>query len=276
MMTTTKHPISLSHPVLLQNRWNWLRLIIFHAFAILLLASWLWQPTRALWDQLDKRIFHYLNAPLATSNTWAHLWAAGSMRLADMAVGLIMLFFLSKANWLFAKDQVRTALFAFLSVLFLLLFIRIGLFAPLVKAMHWQHDGPSLVLDGAVRLGNLFPEWDRFSHIKDSSNNSFPGDHASVLLLWAMFLHPFAKLWQRGLIWLLTVIFLLPRLVAGAHWGTDIFIGGVFLSLVAFSWGFYTPFAAYSVRLLERLLSPVFRVLQKVPGLDRISLISDR
>lgn len=275
-MTTTKHLIPLSHSVLLQDRWNWLRLIIFHAVAFLLLASWLWQPARSLWDQLDKQIFHYLNAPLATSSTWAHLWAAGSMRLADMAVGLIMLFFLSKANWLFAKDQVRTALFAFLSVLFLLLFIRIGLFAPLVKTMHWQHDGPSLVLDGAVRLGELFPEWDRFSHIKDSSNNSFPGDHASVLLLWAMFLYPFAKLWQRGLIGLLTVIFLLPRLVAGAHWGTDIFIGGVFLSLVAFSWGFYTPFAACSVRLLERLFSPVFRFLQKIPGLDRISLISGR
>jgi membrane-associated phospholipid phosphatase len=182
--------------------------------------------------------------------------------------------FLIKGNWLFAKDQVRTALFAFLSVLFLLLVIRTGLFAPLVKAMHWQHEGPSLVLDGAVRLGGLFPDWDRFSHIKDSSNNSFPGDHASVMVLWAMFLYPFTKLLQRVLIWLLTVIFLLPRLVAGAHWGTDIFIGGVFLSLIAFSWGFYTPFAACSVRWLERFFAPAFRFLQKIPGLNRISLIA--
>lgn len=270
------YPIRLDNSALLQDRWDWSKLIVCHVIAMLLFISWLWQPSRALWDQLDIQLFHFLNAPLASHSTWAHLWAFGSMRLADMAVGLIMLGFLVKGGWLFAKDQVRTALFAFLSVLFLLLVIRIGLFSPLVKAMHWQHDGPSLVLDGAVRLGNLFPEWDRFSHIKDSSNNSFPGDHASVLLLWAMFLYPFAKLWQRWLIGLLTVIFLLPRLVAGAHWGTDIFIGGVFLSLVAFSWGFYTPFAACSVRLLERLFSPVLRFLQKIPGLDRISLISGR
>lgn len=270
------YPIRLDNSALLQDRWDWPKLIVCHVIAMLLFISWLWQPSRALWDQLDIQLFHFLNAPLASHITWAHLWAFGSMRLADMAVGLIMLGFLVKGGWLFAKNQVRTALFAFLSVLFLLLVIRIGLFSPLVKAMHWQHDGPSLVLDGAVRLGNLFPEWDRFSHIKDSSNNSFPGDHASVLLLWAMFLYPFAKLWQRWLIGLLTVIFLLPRLVAGAHWGTDIFIGGVFLSLVAFSWGFYTPFAACSVRLLERLFSPVLRFLQKIPGLDRISLISGR
>lgn len=275
-MTTKKHFIQLSHSVLLQGRWNWPRLVFFHVIALLLLASWLWQPTRALLDQLDIQIFHSLNAPLASNTAWAHLWAFGSMRLADMAVGVIMLFFLIKGNFLFARDQVRTALFAFLSVLFLLLVIRIGLFAPLVKAMHWQHDGPSLVLDGAVRLGELFPEWDRFSHIKDSSSNSFPGDHASVLLLWAMFLYPFTRWWQRVLVWLLTAVFLLPRLVAGAHWGTDIFIGGVFLSLIAFGWGFYTPFAACSVRLLERLFAPVFRFLQKIPGLDRISLISDR
>ena len=273
-MTTKKHFIQPGHSVQLLGRWNWPRLIFFHVIALLLLASWLWQPARMLWDRLDIQIFHSLNAPLASNNAWAHLWAFGSMRLADMAVGLIMLGFLVKANFLFSGNQVRTALFAFLSVLFLLLFIRIGLFAPLVKAMHWQHDGPSLVLDGAVRLGKLFPEWEKFSHIKDNSNNSFPGDHASVLLLWAMFISPFARRWQRVLIWLITAVFLLPRLVAGAHWGTDIFIGGVFLSLVAFSWGFYTPFAACSVRLLEWFFAPVFRFLQKIPGLNRISLIS--
>lgn len=275
-MITKQHPIQSGQSVLLQNHWDWPRLIAFHAIAFLVFASWLWQPTRTLWDQLDKQIFHYLNAPLATSSIWAHLWAFGSMRLADMAVGLIMLGFLIKGNWLFARDQVRTALFAFLSGLFLLLVIRIGLFSPLVKIMHWQHDGPSLVLNGAVRLGEVFPDWERFSHIKDSSSNSFPGDHASVVLLWALFLYPFAKVWQRALIGVLTVVFLLPRLVAGAHWGTDIFIGGVFLSLVAFSWGFYTPFVAHGARLLERFFSPVFRLLQKIPGFNRVTLISGR
>jgi membrane-associated phospholipid phosphatase len=270
------HPIRLNNATLLKDHWDWRRIIGFHIAAILLLISWLWQPSRALWNQLDIQIFHFLNAPLASHNLWARLWAVGSMRLADVIVGLIMLGFLIKGNWLFARDQVRAALFAFLSVLFLLLFIRIGLFAPLVKAMHWQHDGPSLVVDGAVRLGELFPGWDRFSHIKDSSNNSFPGDHASVVLLWAMFLYPFATYWQRGMIGVLTVIFLLPRLVAGAHWGTDIFIGGVFLSLITFSWGFYSPFAARSIRLLERFFSPILVFLQKIPGFDRISLIAGR
>ncbi len=275
-MTMRNRPLRLDNSTLFQGRWDWPRLMVCHIIAIVLLTSWLWHPTRTPWDQLDRQIFHYLNAPLATSSTWAHLWAFGSMRLADMGVGLVMVGFLIKGNWLFARDQVRTALYAFLSVLFLLLVIRIGLFAQWVKWMHWQHAGPSLVLDGAVRLSELFPDWEKFSHIKDSSKNSFPGDHASVLLLWAMFLSPFAKLWQRVLIWLLTAIFLLPRLVAGAHWGTDIFIGGVFLSLIAFSWGFYTPFAARSTRLLERLFTPVFHCLQKIPGLNRISLISGR
>lgn len=264
----------LNGSTLMQGTWQWSRFFVFHLIAALVLATWLWQPTRMFWNQLDLTIFHALNAPLASNTLWAYIWAFGSMRVTDIAVGVVMLSFFLRGDWLFAKHDVRAALFAFLSALFLLLVLRAGPFSFLVDKLHWQHASPSLMLDGAVRLGTLFPHWDQVVHIKDSSGNSFPGDHATVLLLWAFFITPFASVRQRVLIWLLLVLFLMPRLVAGAHWGTDIFIGGVFLGLVTFAWSFYTPFVVVSVRLLERLFAPLIRLLRVVPLINRLSIIA--
>lgn len=265
----------MNKPDLFPARWCWTGLIICNLLAVALLASWLWQPTRQLWDLLDVRLFRLLNAPLSTSPTWAYIWALGNMRPVDIGVGLIMLGIIIKGNWIFAGTQVRRALFAFLTILILLLLIRVGL-VELVKIMHWQRASPSLTIDGAVRLTEIFPDWQVHWYLKDSSNQSFPSDHASVLLLWAMLLSLYARGRQLLLIWFLTTLFLLPRLVSGAHWTSDAFVGGLFLSLIAFGWGFYSPYAAKTSDLLERLSAPVMQSLSKIPGLDRISLISGR
>jgi len=185
---------------LLQARWRWPGLMICHVLTLMILLGWLWAPSRQWLDALDMQVFHLLNAPLATSTLWAKIWAVGNMRLTDLAAGCIMLGFIIKGGWIFTGTQVRRALYAFLPVLALLLLIRVGPFAELVKLMHWQHSGPSLVVAGAVRLGELFPAWDAVWHIKDSSVRSFPGDHASVLLLWVLFLWPYATGRQRLLI----------------------------------------------------------------------------
>ena len=40
---------------------------------------------------------------------------------------------------------------------------------------------------------------------------------------------------------LLVVFFSLPRLIAGAHWLSDILVGGVSIALVTLAFGLYTP-----------------------------------
>lgn len=48
----------------------------------------------------------------------------------------------------------------------------------------------------------------------------------------------FAKrIGQVLVIWGLALLFMMPRLVAGAHWGQDDYIGGVLLALLALGWG---------------------------------------
>jgi membrane-associated phospholipid phosphatase len=265
----------MNKPDLFQARWRWGGLIACNLVAVAVLASWLRGPTRQLWNLLDTQLFHLLNAPLASSSAWAHVWAVANMRPVDIGVALIMLGLIIKSGWVFSGVQVRRALYGFLMILALLLLIRVG-FAELVKIMHWERASPSLTVDGAARLTKIFPDWETRWYMKDSSGRSFPGDHASVLLLWAMFLSQYARGRQLLLVWGLIGFFMLPRLVAGAHWASDDFVGGLAVSLIAFGWGFYSPYAAKASALLERLGAPIMRSLGKLPGLNRVSLISGR
>jgi membrane-associated phospholipid phosphatase len=263
----------LDKPDLIQARWRGSGLIACHVLALILLASWLWPPARLLWDRLDASVFHLLNAPLASNAVWAQVWGVCNMRPVDLGFGLIMLLFLVKGNFIFSAAQVRQDLYVFMSSLFLLLLVRVGPLNELVKAMHWQRASPSLTVDGGVRLIDLFPDWARDWHMKDSSGRSFPGDHASILLLWAIFVSFVARGWRRWLVWVLALLFMLPRLVSGAHWLSDVLVGGVMLSLVATGWGFYTPYAAKACSLMERFCTPVLRLLGRLPGLRHISLL---
>ncbi|WP_347505667.1 hypothetical protein [Pseudomonas anguilliseptica] len=174
------------NPSFLNDQWRIRPLVACHIVALLLLASWLWAPSRALWDQFDLQLFALLNEPVHNAGLWAQTWAIGSMRPVDMGVGVLMLAVMLKADLVFSGAQVRKALYAFLAALIVMLLFRVG-FAELVKLMGWQRPSASLVVEGAARLTELFPTWEERWDMKDSATRSFPGDHASVLLIWAFF-----------------------------------------------------------------------------------------
>lgn len=259
----------------LNNRWRPKAMLVCHIAAAVLLLSWLWQPTRQLWDGFDLWLFQLLNEPVHAAGLWAKVWAIGSMRPVDLGVGLVMLAVMLKADLVFTGTQVRRALFAFLAALVVLLLIRVG-FAELVKVMDWQRPSASLVVEGSARLTELFPAWEERWDMKDSASRSFPGDHASVLLIWAFFMSFFARGWRLLLVWSIAVIGMLPRLVAGAHWGSDAFVGGMLLALLALAWSCYTPFAWRASEWLEKVALPPTSRLARLPLLGRMSIVSGR
>ena len=119
-----------------------------------------------------------------------------------------------------------------------------------------------------------FPGLEKTWELKDRSSQSFPGDHASVLLIWGLFMSVFSRnAGQKVVIWGLTLLFMMPRLVAGAHWGQDDYIGGLLLALLALGWGYYTPFAARASDLLLRVTAPIFSLLQRLPLVSRMSIV---
>ncbi|WP_017478113.1 phosphatase PAP2 family protein [Pseudomonas sp. PAMC 26793] len=263
----------MNNPGLFQARWNLGGLALCNLFAVGLLCFWLWPAGQAVCVVFDEWLFHLLNDPLASSQAWLHVWAVASLRPFDAVVGVILLALLIRGDWVFKTIEVRQAFFGFLGILLLLLFIRM-LFSKLAAQMGWQHHSPSMVISGAIQMSDYFPGLEKTWELKDRSSQSFPGDHASVLLIWGMFMTVFAKrLGQVLVIWGLALLFMMPRLVAGAHWGQDDYIGGVLLALLALGWGYYTPFAAKVSGGLLRLTGPVFEWFQRVPLVNRLSVI---
>ncbi|QKZ02564.1 MULTISPECIES: phosphatase PAP2 family protein [Pseudomonas] len=264
----------MNKPALFQARWNVRGLLLCNLVPLALIGLWLLPSGHALFTSFDEWLFHLLNQPLADHTVWRSIWAVASMRPFDIIVGLILLSLLIRGDWVIEAIHARQATIAFVSMLILLLIIR-AVFDKVCDVMGWQHHSPSLVLPDAIKLGDLYPNINPHLELKDGSNQSFPGDHASVLLIWGMFMSIFARRFgQYFVIWGLVLLFSMPRLVAGAHWGQDDYIGGVAMALMALGWGYYTPFAACVSTWLLRVTQPLFKVLQRIPLVRCLSVVS--
>ena len=258
---------------LFQARWAWGPLAACTLLPIALLCFWLWPLGQALCMAFDEWLFHALNAPLADNTAWRYIWTVGSLRPFDIVVGLILLTLLIRGDWVFMACQVREAFFGFLVTLILLVVIR-ALFSKWTDAMGWQHDSPSMYFSDAIHLSDFYPNLEARWELKDRSSQSFPGDHASVLLIWALFMSLFSRrLVQYLVVWALALLFMLPRLVAGAHWGQDDYIGGLLMAILALGWSCHTPLAAKSSAALLRWTSPLFALLARLPVVGRLALV---
>jgi membrane-associated phospholipid phosphatase len=263
----------MDYPALFQPKWNAKKFVLCNLIALALLLVWIWPTAHAAFTQFDEWLFHLLNRPLEQNKVWLWIWTIASMRPFDIVVGLILLMLLIKGDWVFKAVQTRAALIGFVLTLILLLIIR-TVFSKIIDHSSLQHDSASMVIPDAIKLSEIFPTLEDKWQLKDRSSQSFPGDHASVLLIWAMFMTVFSRtVGQRVIIWALAFLFMMPRLVAGAHWGQDDYIGGVMIALLALAWSCYTPFAAVATRFLLRVTAPVFDVFAKVPLLNCLSIM---
>ncbi|UTW09683.1 phosphatase PAP2 family protein [Pseudomonas benzenivorans] len=257
----------------IQAAWRWPALLGLNLLAAAVLASWLLPATRALWDGADLWLFQSLNGSLGHSALWDGFWAVTSTRLSDALVGVLMLALMLHSRWVFRAGELRPALFTFLGLLLMLLVIRV-LFNKLVGVLDWQHASPSTLVAGTYHLSGAFPELERLFELKDRSSRSFPGDHASVLLLWGLFMAQFSRGWKLAASLALVVLFMLPRLVAGAHWLVDVAVGGLFIALVSYAWGYCTPLAGHIARGLAWLCQPLWTLLQRLPLINRLLVVN--
>ncbi len=228
-----------------------------------------------MWDAMDASIFHFLNGTLALGRGWSGIWAVGNTRYFDLVAATIMAVFILRKNIVFKKIEIRHAVYSVASLLLILLVIRGG-FTSMVDSLGWQRSSPSLVTDNAIRLSKEFPTLKSMVKMKDASSRSFPGDHASVLLVWTIFMVMFA---QRNKIWLpisVAVLLMLPRLVAGAHWFTDIAVGASLLALVSIAWGYCTPVVGWLYIRLDKLSHPIIERLRGFRVLRRLSVLQEK
>jgi len=120
--------------------------------------------------------------------------------------------------------------------------------------LHLRRMSPSLALEQFVNLSYAV-EW---IECKVHSNKSFPGDHATTALMFALS-YAYVTRGKLGLFALLYGLLLcLPRLAVGAHWLSDLIVGSGCIVMLSISWAFFTPLARWSINSIERNLKKIW------------------
>lgn len=86
---------------------------------------------------------------------------------------------------------------------------------------------------------------------KDKSASSFPGDHGMMLLIFSVYMWKYIGKEAFCKALAVFVIFSLPRIMGGAHWFTDVYVGSVSFVLLVLSWILLTPAADRFISWLE-------------------------
>lgn len=226
-----------------------------HLLAALLLLSWWWEgsATRGLWDSLDRAVFYALNGSLAGGGAWAKFWAIANHRAFDLVSATLLL--LLYAHFALAqRGKYLAERIALLVALFLFTLVMIEISNNTLEEL--KRHSASMVLEPVYRLSELFPHIEA----KDYSASSFPGDHATVLLMFTGYFW-FAAGWRYGVTMVvLAILFSMPRVVAGAHWLTDDLVGSGVVALLGLAWLYGTPLH----RTLQGWMMPIGRALARL------------
>jgi membrane-associated phospholipid phosphatase len=233
------------------------KIIACHLGAALLVLSLFCPLTAPLWKWVDTHFFTYINGSLEGRPSWQLFWACANHRLADWVEDVCILIFFALLVWKTPRGQ---RLYKSAQMLFFVVYVAAiiyGINQLLFREHSFIHrSSPSLVLDSAIRLSQEIP----WMSIKDKSLSSFPGDHATTALLFACSFVYMAGWRKLSLLACLYSAFLcMPRLIAGAHWLSDIVVGSGAIALIAMSWVLYTPLCTgattFIVERIDRALT---------------------
>lgn len=235
--------------------WNPKRLIFIHVLIALLLLLLFSPYTQGFVNAIDRAFFRFLNGNLEGHPHMQLFWSLANHKLADWFHDIVFLFLIIAAVLNTPKhDRIKKIsrfLFCVLYIAFIIFFFNRMIFRENLDIVRLS---PTIDLPDSIRLSKVFPELG----IKDSSKQSFPGDHATTALLLAITYGYLANRKLAILGWAYGIFMCLPRLIAGAHWFSDIAIGSGCIALFCLSWAFYTPFAVHASSLLEHFLRRLF------------------
>jgi membrane-associated phospholipid phosphatase len=226
---------------------------VFHATAIALLASLFLLPSREVWQSIDTASFEFLNSSILGHPLQQAFWAISNIKITDVygasfLLGLFLLYIFE------AEGQERKKRIA--QLIYTLVWFEIGiLFAkqcitPICEYLRLSRHSPTVMLKASLMLSEVAP----WAKIKDSSYFCFPADHACIIFQWCSFLWIFTG-WKRGLTaFFLSIPFVLPRLISGAHWLSDLLVGSMSIVLIVLSYALYSPLFSWGMRFLYRIV----------------------
>jgi len=242
-----------------------IKLAVGVALGILLYAGWIFAPgVRAgmgdghrtdggvFWDRMDLEVFYRLNGSLAEPGPWRDALAMANNRWFDLVPAAVMFviysFFVYSVG---GRERRRRIVLG----AFMLIWMLVSVQAMSKLAFRFDRTSPTETegVSPAIRISKLYE-----GRIKDASSSSFPGDHATVLLLFTGFTSYYGRR-KRYIIpaTATAIVFSLPRVFSGGHWLSDIIVGSGSTALVFLPIAFYTPLTDKCVAVLDRPVNAI-------------------
>ncbi len=219
-------------------------ILLLNAIGITLFLSWYLPANHGFWFRIDQSVFFWFNDRMVDNPLFATFVAITNFRGFDLvsllAMGLLYLHF-----WFRETPQGRRRMLA-IGIAMLIIAVVLNQLGHLIPV---KHSSPTLFFNNIHRVSELtgIPA-------KDASKDSFPGDHGMMLMIFTCFMLRYfsKKAFIASLI--IVVVFASPRVMAGAHWLTDIIVGSLSVVLVGLSWCLLTPVSDWLVNGLYRYL----------------------
>jgi membrane-associated phospholipid phosphatase len=234
------------------HSWNPKRILLLHSLAGLLAVSLLWSPSAAVWRWLSSSVFYFLNGSLLWGRPWTVFWATLNTKAFDTVCALLLL--IPLLWYLYDDRQVtRNERLSRVTLVMAAVTVMTGISKLLLPGI--PYPSPSLLLEPFHSLRALVPG----IAAKISSNQSFPGDHAVFAFTYIALTLALVggKYTVLGII--LGILYVVPRLVSGAHWLSDDLVGGGIAALIAYSWAIHGPSLFWLHKFWTRLstLAPI-------------------
>jgi len=231
---------------LIATTWHWRSLVVCYGAASVIISSWTsYSPVRPYWDTLDKQVFLLLNGSVAEPGWWQSIMAFANTRIYDALSGSALVILLLLFAFFGRKG---TLAWRGAGVVFLGIYLLLSVFFRRKLGLgEFDRASPSMDLTPFFDMhGVLGDLW-----VKTKSSSCFPSDHANasflfIPLLWALG----GRKWGLAATALIPVL-VAPRLFGGAHWATDVLVGGTAFALLTASWALCTPLFYRAMRVLH-------------------------
>ena len=223
-------------------------LLLSFLLILVLTLSFLSPWTRPFWTFLDTYIFTFLNSTLDGNSFLQHFWALLNHKRMDLVEDAVFLGFFAWGVYVAPSGTRWRRAFQFVLISALIACVISFVNRGPVQSLFALRDSPSLVMTPCVRITQEIP----WKGIKDATAASFPGDHATTLLLFGLLYAAYVPRRLGRAAWIYVGLRILPRLVVGAHWFSDIAVGSLPIALFFTACFLYTPLEPWLTRVLEQ------------------------
>lgn len=218
------------------------KLIGLNILGLAIFLSWYLLDGHGFWSIIDTNIFYYFNDKLEPESAFTHFVGITNIRHFDIiSFGAMLLLY---GYYYCKQDDNGKRKMWLLGIVLLLSAVIINQLGHLIPV---ERSSPTAFFDNTNRVSKILE-----INAKDFSHDSFPGDHGLMLMIFAGFMLRYFGKNAFFMSCLIVAGFVLPRIMAGAHWFTDIAVGSFSIALVGVSWAVLTPLSDNMVKWLDK------------------------